>query len=180
MAIPSRSYPFSPNQGSQTGLGGGAMPFQEGAWHAMQACNRELRHLDCCYLTDTPLPCVQLLLADKWQVDDTKPQAPWDIASSNSNDETTVQLKIHQTPQQCTVVSALLQPAPPTKAYRHANRQAEQCIVPDHNWSIDIASPPITGAKVTRHITYAKGMLIHILHYSLHLLCQPVALNELG
>ncbi len=29
---------------------------------------------------------MKLLPADKWQADDTRPQAPWDIASPTSND----------------------------------------------------------------------------------------------
>ncbi len=41
---------------------------------------------DCCYLTDAPSCSVKLLPADKWQADGTWPQAPWDIASSISND----------------------------------------------------------------------------------------------
>jgi len=41
---------------------------------------------DCCYLTGAPCCFVKLLPAHKWQADDTRPQAPWDIASPTSND----------------------------------------------------------------------------------------------
>ena len=39
---------------------------------------------DCCYLTDAPSCFVKLPPADKWH--GTWPQAPWDVASSISND----------------------------------------------------------------------------------------------
>jgi len=62
---------------------------------------------DCCYLTDAPCCFVKLLPADKWQADDTRPQAPWDIASPTSNGGTAVQLKLHLTHQQYTAISVL-------------------------------------------------------------------------
>ncbi len=121
---------------------------------------------DCCYLTGAPCCFVKLLPADNWPADDTRPQAPWDIASSTSNGEPTVQLKIHLTHQQCTTISVLQQPAPEAKAHIHANRQAQQQsggvqhTLLAHNKSVNRALPPNTRAQILMNIAYNACFLL--------------------
>jgi len=126
---------------------------------------------DCCYLTGASCCSVTLLLADIWQADATRPQAPWNIASSTSIDEPPVQLKRHLSHQHCTTISALQQLAPEAKAHLHADRQASEHnedahhTLPAHKKSVNRAMPPITSAQILIHIAYdAYFLLKQFLH----------------
>ncbi len=131
--------------------------------------------LDCCYLTGATCCSLILMPADIWQADDTRSQAPWDIASSTSTAEPAVQLKRHLIHRQCTTISALQQLAPEAKAHLHANRQASEQseeahhTLPAHNKFVNRALPPITRAQVPIHIAYdAYFLLNQVLHCILH------------
>ena len=77
----------------------------------------------CCYkLTGASCCSVVALLADTWQANDTRSQAPWDIASSTNTAELAVQLKRYLVYQQCTTIIAPQQLAPEAKAHPRANR----------------------------------------------------------
>ena len=126
---------------------------------------------DCCYVTGASCCSVTLLLADIWQADDTRSQAPWDTASSTSFDEPAVQLKSRLIHQQCTTTSALHQLAPEAKAHLHASRQASERSEnahhthPAHKQFVNRALPPITRAKFLTHTAYDTYFLLkQVLH----------------
>ncbi len=132
---------------------------------------------DCCYLTGASCS-VTLLLADIWQADAARPQAPWDIASSTNTDEPNVQLKRHLIHQLWATIGALQQLAPEAKAHMHADRQAQDQVeeahrtIPAHKKFVNRALPPTTRAQTLIHIAHDACCL---LKQSLH--CLSCMLN---